>query len=342
MSKLTGVLVLEGPDGAGKTTLAEALVERYDAHYVHRTWHKGIDVWDHHLEALIIANERSHEQLVIIDRLHLSEQIYGRIYRGVAQQTHNVRCFDRVLLKLAAINVMCVPRDLLYVHEVHARKHAAGQELYTTVDAVAKRYVELLDGNIFTGDGPGDYAEQQSRLGGLLWLRPEDTYHYDVTKQGHDLKRVGDELEAQLRKRQADQFTFSRDPAVPNCLGHRREAQYLFVGEQVGDLHSWSRWPFFARTHSPDFLNKALHELAFPENYGVWTNAWDEVNALPRIYAEKPALKVIALGRKAERRCAQLRIPVHAAVPHPSWARRFNHHGERGKSYKQQLDEALR
>lgn len=339
MSKVTGVVVLEGPDGAGKTTLAEELCKRYDGFYVHRTWRKGMDVWDHHTEALQIAHARAHQQLVVIDRLWPSEAIYGQIYRGESDYKHNSRAMDRVLNRMAALYVLCVPRDVDYIKTVHGKRAAAGGEMYSTVDAVAQRYVDWMDGaEILTP--VTDIVQQQAQAGGFLKTR-SDACHYDVTTSGANLPQVCRGIEFLLERRRGKQWPFALDPATPNILGHRADAEFLFVGEQVGDLHAWSRWPFYARTHSPDFINRALHQIAFNEQRGAWTNAWDDDNRLPRIYEDSPHLKVIALGRKAERRCKALKIPVHAELPHPAWARRFNHHGDRGPAYSALLKEAL-
>lgn len=341
MSNIKGVILLEGPDGTGKSTLADFLVNKFDGHYVHRTWRRGMDVWDHHTEALQIANERAHQQLVVIDRLWPSEAIYGNVFRKESDYKHNSRAMDRVLLRMAAIYVLCVPSDPDYVRAVHKRKAGEGLEMYTNIDQVIDRYQHWTFGDNELSEWNGDICEQQAFLGGFLDQRPNDSHWYDVTRHGGDLENVATELEHKLAHRQATQFPFALDPKTPNCLGHRADAKYLFVGEQVGDLHAWSRWPFYARSHSPDFINKSLHEIAFAENEGVWTNAWDEDNRLPYIYAAKPELKVIALGRKAERRCQALRVPVHAALPHPSWARRFNHYGQRGTPYPQLLNAAV-
>lgn len=342
MRKLTGVLVLEGPDGAGKTTLAEELCRRNDGHYVHRTWRKGMDVWDHHTEALQIANERAHEQLVVIDRLWPSEAIYGRVFRGESDYKHNSRCMDRVLLRMAAIYVLCVPRDKEYIKKIHGDRAAAGGEMYSNIDRVVDAYVDWMDGRVVTvsediiNTGKLDIVQQQSEYGGFLSSR-SDRFHYDVTRDGANMNLVCEGIEHTLAQRQSQQWSFALDPNTPNVLGHAKDAEFLFVGEQVGDLHAWSRWPFYARSHSPDYINRSLHEFGFNEKRGAWTNAWDEDNRLPHIYGASPHLKVIALGRKAERRCEALRIPVHASLPHPSWARRFNHHGQRGTSYPQLL-----
>lgn len=339
-TRLTGVVLLEGPDGAGKTTLAEHLCKKYDGHYVHRTWHKGMDVWSHHSEALEIANERSANQLVVIDRLWPSEAIYGRVFRKESDYKHNSRAMDRVLLRFATINVLCVP-PVEYVVDVHARKAREGLEMYSSVEQVAKLYDRWAYGTGLVFDAAGDIIEQQASLGGFANIR-RDALVYDVTKDGADLERYSELLEEKLRWRQSKQFKFALDSKTPNILGHKEDADFIFVGEQLGDLHTWSRWPFYARSHSPDFLNRSLHEITYEEPRGLWTNAWDEDNRLPQIWNERDKdYRVIALGRKAERRCEALKIPVHAMVPHPSWARRFNHYGQRGELYSDTLKKAL-
>lgn len=345
MAKLTGVVLLEGPDGAGKTTLAEYLCKKYDGHYVHRTWRKGMDVWDHHTEALQIAHERHDKQLVVIDRLWPSEAIYGRVFRGESDYKHNSRAMDRVLQRMAALHVLCMPTDKEYIKGVHGARAAAGGEMYSNIDKVIDAYRDWIDGNqvkyLGLVLGELDIVQQQSWYGGFTNLR-DDWYLYDVQQQGHDLDAVSFDVALEVQRLRNTQWPSALDPKTPNILGHKAEAEFLFVGEQVGDLHAWSRWPFYARSHSPDYINRCLHEIGFNERRGAWTNAWDEDNRLPHIVAESPGLKVICLGRQAEKRCKQLGVSVHAGLPHPSWARRFNHYGQRGPHYRELLREATR
>jgi len=333
----TGLILLEGPDGAGKTTLAEHICKRYNGTYIHRTWSKTMDVWEHHTEGLRLANDYLAEgKLVVMDRLYPSEMIYGKAFRNGGQYgDYNARSMERVFLRMAGVMVLAVPKNIEYIKAVHAEKFKKGLEHFDSVSAVAERYVDWAYGS---KDRPvdGDLVEQQSALGGFIHLNANYPLVYNVIEDGDYMDDVADEIIARLEITRQRQFSAALDTNTPNVLGHKAMAKFLFIGERVGDPKGWSRWPFYGKRYSPDFLNRALHELRFNETHGAWTNAWDESNCLPKIYAEAPHLKVIPLGREAERRCNQLRIPIHYSVPHPSYAMRFDR-----ANYVEELRKAL-
>jgi hypothetical protein len=102
-----GIVVLEGADASGKTTLARHLVDRYGARYLHSTRRR--EVWRWHLGALRWAVRESASRLVVLDRLWLSEQVYGQVFRGGPAYDLGARCLDRVLLRYGAVTVLCVP-----------------------------------------------------------------------------------------------------------------------------------------------------------------------------------------------------------------------------------------
>lgn len=340
MSHITGLVILEGPDGAGKTTLAQSLAEQYGGLYVHRTYSPTMDIWEHHAEALQIAQARAHEQLVIVDRLWPSELIYGRVFRGKGYYgPYNARSMDRVSLRFSAIHVLCIPDDIEYIVKTHAEKRAKGLEMFDTVREVAVRYVDWARGSVVRPHD-GDLVEQVSAYGGFIATR-NDHLVYDVLREGKDMNKFGKILAEKLRVRQREQLALAREPAHPNFLGYLPEATHLFVGEALGDPNGWSKWPFFGRDKSADFLNHALHKIAWPEQRGVWTNAADPDFNLAKIYEAKPTLKVIALGNAAQDRCKELGIPVSAAIPHPQWARRFDYSGRLKGPYHELLQKAI-
>lgn len=69
------LIIIEGPDGAGKSTLAHALVRDYGYGYVHFSQPKQ----DPLLEYLPAW---THEDKLVVDRFHLGEGVYGPLYRG--------------------------------------------------------------------------------------------------------------------------------------------------------------------------------------------------------------------------------------------------------------------
>ena len=103
------LIVLEGPDGAGKTTLAKALMAGFYSKWSARTFkveHRGplrlnVDPVDEYTLPDYDPTDRAN--LVVCDRWHLSEAVYGPIYRGASRVDlgfHEKWLDDRGALKL--------------------------------------------------------------------------------------------------------------------------------------------------------------------------------------------------------------------------------------------------
>ena len=103
------LIVLEGPDGAGKTTLAKALMAGFYSKWSARTFkveHRGplrlnVDPVDEY--TLPDYDPTDKTNLVVCDRWHLSEAVYGPIYRGASRVDlafHEKWLDDRGALKL--------------------------------------------------------------------------------------------------------------------------------------------------------------------------------------------------------------------------------------------------
>src|SRR5690606_4274519 len=199
-SSHAGLLILEGPDGAGKTTLADAICDRVpNAIKVKLTFRPDLDIWEHHTEALRVAQDKSHDHLVIFDRHWPSEYIYGRVFRGHVQYGDwNARSMDRVIMRLCGLYVMCVPNNLHYLMGVFARKKAAGLEMFPDVYEVAVRYLDFVQGSIIR-PWDGDYVEQISAYQGFA--QRSDVVTYDVEKEGADMNKVIDRILRVLRNR---------------------------------------------------------------------------------------------------------------------------------------------
>lgn len=83
------LIVLEGIDGAGKTTFAEELADQFTSthpYFTAEVLHRGplkpdVDPLDEY-ENSLTYNAADQAKLVICDRWYLSEMIYGPLYRG--------------------------------------------------------------------------------------------------------------------------------------------------------------------------------------------------------------------------------------------------------------------
>ena len=76
------IIVLEGADGTGKSTLANILTTRTKGHIFHCSWDKDWNIEDYHESIMEAAIELSNWQTVVIDRWALSELVYGNVFRN--------------------------------------------------------------------------------------------------------------------------------------------------------------------------------------------------------------------------------------------------------------------
>ena len=110
------IIILEGPDGAGKTTLSDKLrqILQQDrmTHVIKHGPYKGL-----HAEDLCKIYFRSMSQAltyndhVILDRAWLSEPVYGNVYRNGQCRVDmpRWRMLERVALSRGAIVIHCQP-----------------------------------------------------------------------------------------------------------------------------------------------------------------------------------------------------------------------------------------
>ena len=100
------IIVLEGADGTGKTTLARAIVKCTGARYVHNSVPKPanrpLDYW--------MGNILPDDRPIVIDRLHWSEDVYGALFRdGSALTDLDRRWLEDWLTLRGAVIVLCCP-----------------------------------------------------------------------------------------------------------------------------------------------------------------------------------------------------------------------------------------
>lgn len=132
------IIILEGPDCSGKTTLANELMSKYKNHaYIHNA--VSDDIEQLHINAIASAFVLSDDFVVIIDRLHLSEQIYGTIFRNkVAYDTAKI---DDKLNSMSNIyKVLCLTDKKSTLEKHKERKNI---EMFDNISKVWDAYSKV-------------------------------------------------------------------------------------------------------------------------------------------------------------------------------------------------------
>lgn len=122
IEKVTGIIVLEGPDASGKTTLANKIKSHVeDAEIIHLTWSKELEpvMNTYQLGLLHHAISMSKEKLVIIDRLWLSELVYSEVFRGGTKYPSLYKDCLHLLDKTNHVHVLCLPQKDSWKYNYH-------------------------------------------------------------------------------------------------------------------------------------------------------------------------------------------------------------------------------
>lgn len=315
------IFVLDGPDGVGKTTLGKRLAERTGGKYLHLTyrWKDKINLY--HDAAIRWAARQ--KETVIIDRWWPSEAVYAKAYRGGSTWPLYGRMAERVAGKFGVLYIYCLPDSVEEAVDRHRKLKNEREEMYDDIADVAELYLKLWNGSK-THEDKGQYLDQLILNGGLSGRM--DHVYYSIGKWGHAM-----DVYIDLVINAAIQWMHAQyAPALLydqwNVSGHLCDAKYLFVGEQVNPKYREMYWPFHEYGNSSLYLTEALHAVNYQESWGMWTNAFNpdgSVNMHVEQVAMSKKLRIITLGNKAADLVDRLGLPIHAAVPHPSYAKRF-------------------
>lgn len=105
------IFVLDGPDGTGKTTLANGLREYLGARYIHLTYRFKDKMHLYHGAAIRLAARLAERQPVILDRWWPSEIVYADAYRGGSKFIKHYFLLEHVATQLGVTYVICLPKD---------------------------------------------------------------------------------------------------------------------------------------------------------------------------------------------------------------------------------------
>lgn len=153
---MSGIIVLEGPDCAGKTTLAKRILELDStAKYIHMTYRFKTRMSTYHIAAIHRAIQYvTLGRNVVIDRWWPSAEIYAQTTR-YDFSANKLGFRLQPLMHRYGLMCICLP-DIESVLERHLLR--IDQELYKDMDNAARIYDAYFD---------LAYGNAESRLGGL-------------------------------------------------------------------------------------------------------------------------------------------------------------------------------
>jgi len=311
---MNGIIILDGPDATGKTTLQEFFVKKYDAIPIHLTWNKelALRMFDYQTEEMLRAVELSTNHLVVVDRHWISEKIYANVLRGGSPWPLMGRMMDRVWRKHAALYIITLPVQSQLGFEMALQRH---------------------NDNI---DNAHPYTDQQFMK---LLHQYSDFYNDNITRHdmipyfmefdGHNLDKFTERVMVRLNFLQTTQYPPALLPRNTNIAGHSAKARYLIIGEQVNCKDNPFSWPFYAYKNSSLFLTEVIAELKINETWLMWANAKNADGSFNILIPEliiRYGLVPIVLGNEAERVLRNNGFKNTTTIMHPSYARRFNKH----------------
>jgi hypothetical protein len=323
------LILLEGPDGAGKTELARALSQEWeerDVAYRAITFHSGPpeppdrDPFEEYEVCLdrITARIFDPQSLIILDRHHLGDQVYWP-YR----HDHATRLTEA---------------GLLHVELVVASLGALRVLLCPTIATLRARLKRLGDDYVCLEDLPrirGEYERLGAQLG---YLTPPTERAADSLPKPLITGAIRlSEAAAPLHAASSGSWTGSPFPAV------------ILAGDQLGgSAVTRARYPEFTRPFTPSRLfplssgHWLFSALTHPEgpftpdagHSGIIPPFWDGVGGVAIVNVNDPGVDVIALERLRPRSkwvalgaSASVTLSKagisHASTWHPAYAQRF-------------------
>jgi thymidylate kinase len=324
---MTGIIILDGPDACGKTTLQQELVLRHGAYPIHLTYPApdGLTMWEYQTREMVHAISMSATRLVVVDRHWISERLYAKVFRGGSPWPHMGRMMHRVWMKHSAVYVLCLPASI----ELGVKRH--NENLDEKHPYPDDKFEELLHAYLdFAATVAHNPFYQQ----------------YRIEIEGQHISSFMALVLDKMNRLQSIQYAPAHNPAEQNLLGHLATAKVLMVGEQSNPKEFHRRfecyYPFYEHGNSSLYLTEILDSLGMIEENVMWTNALQlGFITSPHVYPlyTKGVRRIITFGKKAEvivdlMPGIQVKDVYH--LPHPQYAKRFG-----VEDYDQLLKEAL-
>lgn len=307
------MIIIEGPDNAGKSTLVRQLIEEDPKLRLLRRERfkpsKGDTIGGSYLGALIPEDgDRVSHGYSIADRLIASECIYGDLFRdGCRMSDAEHLAADLVLRSYQAVVVHCDVPDEHVLSSWTDR-----EQLYDDPLTIAKSYRERIESIFPTRELFFRYD----------WTDPQADQMRDTIIKAHQgvMRHAHDQL--------------SWWSVFSHGIGNLRSPKLVFIGEELSPS-STTQLPFAAGP-AGDFLAWSLDQAGIDRRDIYVTNAMKGIAHDAPVLREElnhvidpERTRVVMLGRVAQHVYEYLEdslnvSPVAAVhIPHPQYWRRF-------------------
>tara|TARA_X000001382_G_scaffold49703_2_gene33630 strand:+ start:8201 stop:8698 length:498 start_codon:yes stop_codon:yes gene_type:complete len=136
------LVIIEGADGTGKTTLSHAIADYIGGQYFHCGYHKdwNIEIYHRHIIHTAARLEQQANIPCIIDRLALSEEVYGHAYRSYP--SYNTSNFmNEIIRDYKPMLILCSNENAEKNHELNKEKRT---EMFDTIKGISEAYQRLV------------------------------------------------------------------------------------------------------------------------------------------------------------------------------------------------------
>lgn len=255
--KTQRLIIVEGPDGAGKTTVARKIAKFVGAEYVHfpALPKVGPTLARAYIEGMLPALLGFRP--VVFDRSWLSEEPYGIAFRNGYQRidTFDKRILERLAMRCGAMVIKCFPPTEVVLQNYRRRRNVEMLENETQLERVYKLYRSQIT---HLDEIEYDYTLEQDDV---LLHHLFETSAYETGRHLLNVKSSGN-----------------------------WDADNVMVGsfnDEPGDTDSLHQWPAvgFELDSVQKWLTKVLSASGVPENKVLWLDSDQDLSVVAHLFS---------------------------------------------------------
>ncbi len=273
------IIIIDGADCSGKTTLAKHFCEKYNCHYMHLTYRFPKNMFEYQLAAVNRAIKIARTKPVVIDRLWISEKVYAKVFRNGSTWPYMGRCLDRILQRFGATYIFCIRDSENHIAHFDSIK-ANREEMYDSMNEVIEEYKTV-------------YSKIQKR---------HDVTSYDMDTDGNEMDSFSDMVYLHTLERLGESRRIFLNPDKQYFAGYFEEEvsqkKLLFVGGSMNEYRGCN-YPYVGyKALGFNEINKSLDDIGLDETKIIWANIRDDLDklVLTEYTFDNPKVIVVELG----------------------------------------------